>query len=66
MATAQQTEPATQEQRIVLHNVSWETYEHLLADHENASSPRFTYDRGDLEIVSPLSEPEETNRSRYL
>jgi hypothetical protein len=34
------------EQRVVLHNVGWETYEHLLADHESSSAPRFTYDRG--------------------
>jgi hypothetical protein len=39
-------------QRIVLHDVSWETYEHLLADHIDSSAPRFTYDRGQLEIVS--------------
>ena len=51
------------EQRIVLHNISWETYEWLLADHENASAPRFTYDRGELEIMSPLPEHEEANRS---
>lgn len=41
------------EQRVVLRNVSWETYERLLADHEDRSAPRFTYDRGDLEIMSP-------------
>ena len=46
MAPAQRTKPVVQEQRIVLHNISWETYERLLADHENASAPRFTYDHG--------------------
>jgi len=72
MPTAQKTKPTQQtnaaasEQRIVLHNISWETYEHLLADHENASVPRFTYDRGDLEIMSPLAEHEETNRAIAL
>jgi Uma2 family endonuclease len=66
MATAQQTKPVVQNQRIILHNISWETYEHLLADHVNASAPRFTYDRGDLEIMSPLSDHEETNRAIAL
>jgi Uma2 family endonuclease len=42
------------EQRVILHNISWETYERLLADHEQSSAPRFTYDRGELEIMSPL------------
>jgi len=37
------------EQRVVLHNIGWNTYERLLADHENNSAPRFTYDRGELE-----------------
>ena len=51
------------EQRIVLRNVSWETYERLLADHMDSSSPRFTYDRGALEIMSPSPEHERVNRS---
>jgi len=38
--------------RIILRNVSWETYERLLKDLENRSSPRLTYDRGVLEIMS--------------
>ncbi|HEX5164581.1 MAG TPA: Uma2 family endonuclease [Thermomicrobiales bacterium] len=63
MATAQRTKAVVQEQRIVLHNISWKTYECLLADHQDASAPRFTYDRGELEIMSPLREHEQTNRS---
>jgi Uma2 family endonuclease len=47
------------EQRVVLENVSWETYEHLLSDHLDKSVPRFTFDRGRLEIMSPSSEHEE-------
>jgi Uma2 family endonuclease len=58
MATIQQAA----EQRIVLRNVSWETYERLLADHLDSSAPRFSYDRGELEIMSPLPEHEELNR----
>ena len=44
-------EPA--ESRVLLHNVSWKTYEALLADLEDCSAPRLTYDRGELEIMSP-------------
>jgi Uma2 family endonuclease len=47
------------EERILLHNVSWETYEQLLSIYENSSSPRFAFDRGTLEIMSPSSEHEE-------
>lgn len=47
---------------MVLHNVGWETYERLLADHESSSAPRFTYDRGELEIMSPSPEHEKLNR----
>ena len=48
---------------MVLHNISWQTYEALLADHRDASSPRFTYDRGVLEIMSPLRRHEQLNRT---
>ena len=41
------------EERFVLHNVTWETYEQLLKNYESFSAPRFTYDQGDLEIVRP-------------
>ncbi len=44
------------EQRMALGHVSWETYERLLADYLDSSSPRFTYDRGTLEIMSPSRE----------
>lgn len=50
------------EQRVVLHNVRWETYERLLAEHADSSAPRFTYDRGELEIMSPSPEHERVNR----
>ena len=40
------------ETRIVLNNVSWETFEALVADDERLS-PRFAYDQGILEIMSP-------------
>ncbi len=54
------------EQRVVLYDVSWETYERLLADHLDNSVPHFTYDRGVLAIVSPLQEHEKINRTISL
>jgi Uma2 family endonuclease len=54
---------AAVEQRVVLHNVSWQTYERLLAELGECSSLRLTYDRGSLEIMSPSEEHEELNRA---
>ena len=54
------------EQRVVLYDVSWETYERLLADHLDNSVPHFTYDQGVLAIVSPLPEHEKINRTISL
>ena len=56
------------EGRMLLTNVSWETYEHLLGDYLDRSVPHFTYDRGLLEIMSPLPEHEQINRaiSRFV
>ena len=47
------------EQRIVLDNIPWDVYERLLSAHRDRSVPRFTYDRGRLEIMSPSAEHEE-------
>lgn len=41
------------EERIVLHNVSWSTYEALLHDLGDRGGIRVAYDRGNLEIMSP-------------
>ncbi len=46
------------EQRVLLRNVSWETYERLLAEREESRVPRFAYDRGMLEIMSSSAEHE--------
>ncbi len=46
------------EGRVTLRNVSWETYERLLKEDPGRSAPRFFYDRGVLEIVSPSFEHE--------
>jgi Uma2 family endonuclease len=59
MAVVLDVQQETREQRMVLQHISWETYERVLTDHLDASSPRFTYDEGTLEIMSPSNEHEE-------
>jgi Uma2 family endonuclease len=46
------------EQRTVLHNISWETFETLLAETGEDRGSRFAYDCGTLEIMTPLFEHE--------
>jgi Uma2 family endonuclease len=46
------------EQRTVLHNVSWETFEALLRDTGEDRGSRFAYEDGTLEIMTPLFEHE--------
>jgi len=48
------------EQRVLLRNISWETYERLLDERGDSRVPRLAYDRGELEIMSPSSEHEST------
>jgi Uma2 family endonuclease len=38
---------------VILHNVSWDTYERLLADDSERTVPRIAYDRGVMELVTP-------------
>jgi Uma2 family endonuclease len=51
-----QSTPA--EQRTVLHNVSWDTFEALLKDTGENRGSRFAYDCGTLEIMTTLFEHE--------
>ncbi len=46
------------EQRIVLHNVTWETFETLLRETGEHRPTQFVYDRGTLEIMTPLYQHE--------
>ncbi|MEH1898953.1 MAG: Uma2 family endonuclease [Nostoc sp.] len=46
------------EQKTVLHNISWETFEALLRDTGKDRGSRFAYDCGVLEIMTPLFEHE--------
>lgn len=54
------------EQKVIIENVSWQTYERLLADLADRASPRLTYDCGILEIMSPTPRHEELNRNLAL
>ncbi|BAY89168.1 MULTISPECIES: Uma2 family endonuclease [unclassified Tolypothrix] len=47
--------------RVILRNISWQTYQFLVKDFEQQPAMRLTYDRGLLEIRMPL-DPHETYR----
>jgi len=75
MQTAQEsvlpmTQPVSQPEmgnRLILHGVSWATYESLLADFQDSHAAHFAYDRGTLEIiVAPSAKHEESNRTLSL
>jgi Uma2 family endonuclease len=44
--------------RVVLHNISWQQFENLLADLGESRAARVAYDDGTLEIMTPLPEHE--------
>ncbi len=54
------------EQRVILEAVSWETYERLLAEHNEACGTRFAYDEGMLEIMVVSAGHEKPNRTLAL
>ena len=62
--TAIAAEPV--ESRVLLRKVSWKTYESLLEDLADCSAPRLTYDRGDLEIMSPQAKHENASKTITL
>ncbi|BAC88543.1 Uma2 family endonuclease [Gloeobacter violaceus] len=49
-------------QRLLLQNVSWDTYRNLLRDLGDHRSVRLSYDRGILELMSPSFAHENLNR----
>ncbi len=49
--------------RIILHGISWETYERLLDEMDDSHAAHFAYDQGELEIMVPSEEHEESNRT---
>ncbi len=51
------------EHKVILTGVSWETYERLLAEHEDRTGTRFAYDEGTLEIMVVSARHENPNRT---
>ncbi|MFP4009620.1 MAG: Uma2 family endonuclease [Spirulinaceae cyanobacterium] len=48
--------------RTILSNIRWQTYQALVLDLAQTAGKRLTYDRGQLEIMTPLPEHEVTKR----
>ena len=46
---------------LILHDISWETYEQLLEIFAERSTPRMTYYQGTLELMVPLPEHERSS-----
>ncbi len=57
-----QTSLSPAEERVVLNGVPWQTFEHLLTVLGDRRGARLTYDRGALEIMSPLYRHENAKR----
>lgn len=57
------TVAAPPEHRVLLHNITWETYERLLAENGESCGTRFTYDEGELEIMVVNVGHERPNRT---
>ena len=51
------------EQRVLLQNISWQFFESLLVELGDKRSSRLSYDKGNLEIMTPLWEHENPNRT---
>ena len=49
--TATLSPPEQVAQRVILDNISWETYQRLMAERGERPKPRFAYDRGRLEVM---------------
>jgi Uma2 family endonuclease len=50
---------------VLLHHISWSTYEGLLKDYEDVPNPNFIYDRGDL-LITVLSAKHENLKDHFL
>ncbi|MBH8575067.1 Uma2 family endonuclease [Nostocaceae cyanobacterium CENA369] len=55
------TTSAASSQRVILPNISWQTFETILAEMGNNRATRLAYDCGTLEIMTPLM-PHEHNK----
>jgi Uma2 family endonuclease len=54
------------EHKVILHGVSWETYERLRREHQDVSGTHFIYDEGELEIMVMSLHHEESHRDLAL
>ena len=50
------------EQRVILQNISWQTFKTMLAEMGNNRNSRLAYDNGIVEIMTPLMSHENSNR----
>lgn len=53
---------APPEERVLIHDVSWDTYQRLLSESVNNCGARFTYNEGELEIMVVYIGHESPNR----
>lgn len=56
------TTAASSSQRVILQNISWQTFETILAEMGDNRATRLAYDQGILEIMTPLMPHEHNNR----
>ncbi|MCV3214271.1 Uma2 family endonuclease [Plectonema radiosum NIES-515] len=56
------TTAASSSQRVILQNISWQTFESILAEMGEHRATRLAYDQGILEIMTPLMPHEHNNR----
>jgi Uma2 family endonuclease len=56
------TTTATIYQRAILQNISWQTFESILAEMGDNRATRLAYDHGILEVMTPLMPHEHNNR----
>ncbi|MEH2291457.1 Uma2 family endonuclease [Nostoc sp.] len=50
------------ENRVLLHNISWQTFKIMLAEMGSERNSRFAYDNGTIEIITPQIPHENSNR----
>ena len=56
------THSNTQTNNVILHHISWQTFERILLETGDDRYNRFTYNQGILEIMTPLMPHEHNNR----
>jgi Uma2 family endonuclease len=62
MVTLAPTHSDTHTNSVILHHISWQTFERILLETGDDRHNRFTYNQGILEIMTPLMPHEHNNR----